>query len=136
MMKRTGALRKPPNPLAVTAAFRSFVLDQLDGLEDVVPRSMFGGVGLYCRGVFFGIIAGDVLYLKVDETNRCDYERAGAKPFKPYGDRAGTMQYYAVPLDVLEAAPDLIAWAEKAVRVAEGASMPARRRATKRARVR
>jgi hypothetical protein len=46
------------------------------------------------------------------------------------------VQYYAVPLDVLEAAPDLIAWAEKAVRVAEGASMPARRRATKRARVR
>src|SRR5438046_1273379 len=27
---------------------------------------MFGGVGLYCRGAFFGIIAGDVLSLKWD----------------------------------------------------------------------
>jgi len=63
--------------LKVTAAFRTFVLDQLDGLDDVVPRAMFGGVGLYCRGVFFGILASDVLYLKVDDTNRRDYEHAG-----------------------------------------------------------
>ena len=104
--------------LKVTDAFKSFVLDQLAELGDVVPRAMFGGVGLYCDGLFFGIIARDVLYLKVDDTNRRDYERAGMKPFKPYADRAGTMQYYAVPLEVLEVAPDLVAWAGKAVAVA------------------
>ena len=54
---------------------------------------MFGGVGLYCRGMFFGILAADVLYLKVDETNRPDFERAGSNPFTPYGDRAGSMKY-------------------------------------------
>ena len=120
--------RKRPNPLAVTAGFRSFVLDQLEELEDVVPRSMFGGVGLYCGGAFFGIIAGDVLYLKVDDTNRQDYERASARPFKPYPDRGGTMQYYAVPLDVLETAPELAAWARKAVGVAERSAALGRRR--------
>ena len=107
------------NPLAVTAAFTAFVLDQLEELGDVVPRSMFGGVGLYHRGIFFGIIAGDVLYLKVDETNRPDYERAGMHPFKPYPNRAGTMQYYAVPLGVLESGLELTAWARKAVDAAE-----------------
>jgi DNA transformation protein len=109
-----------PRSLKVSDAFKSFVLDQLDELGDVVPRSMFGGVGLYCRGVFFGILARDVLYLKVDDTNRPDYERAGMKPFNPYPDRSGTMQYYAVPVGVLETAPELVAWARKAVAVAGG----------------
>jgi len=107
--------------MKVTDAFKSFVLDQLEELGDVTPRSMFGGVGLYHRGIFFGIIAADVLYLKVDATNRPDYERAGMRPFKPYPDRAGTMQYYAVPVDVLESGLELTAWARKAVDVAERA---------------
>lgn len=80
---------------------------------------MFGGVGLYRRGLFFAIIASDVLYLKVDETNRPDYERAGMRPFKPYRDRPTTMKYWAVPVDVLENAPALVAWARKAVVAAE-----------------
>ena len=111
--------------LKVSAAFKSFVLDQLDELGDVVPRSMFGGVGLYRRGMFFGIIARDVLYLKVDDTNRSEYERAGMKPFKPYHDRASTMQYYAVPVGVLEASSDLVDWARKAVAVASRVRRPA-----------
>ncbi len=44
---------------------------------------MFGGTGLYCDDVFIGIIARDRLYLKVDESNRPDYERHGMKAFKP-----------------------------------------------------
>jgi DNA transformation protein len=110
-----------PRSLKVSDSFRSFVLDELEELGDVTSKSMFGGVGLYCGGVFFGIIARDVLYLKVDDSNRADYERAGSKPFKPYRDRPGTMQYYAVPVYVLESPLDLVEWARKAVRVAEAA---------------
>ena len=85
---------------------------------------MFGGVGLYCRGLFFGIIARDTLYLKVDDENRPDYEAARMKSFKPYADRPATMQYYAVPLDVLESPLDLARWARKAVAAAERAGSP------------
>lgn len=106
------------NPLKVSAAFRRFVLDQLEELGDVTPRSMFGGVGLYHRGIFFGIIAGDALYLKVDDSNRQAYVRAGMRPFKPYADRGGTMQYYEVPLSVLESAQELARWARRAVAIA------------------
>lgn len=81
---------------------------------------MFGGVGLYHDDVFFGILARDTLYLKVDESNRADYEAAGMAPFKPYADRGGTMRYYAVPLEVLESALELAAWARKAVAAARG----------------
>jgi len=107
--------------LAVSDAFRTFVLDQLDELGEVTARSMFGGVGLYHAGVFFGIIARDTLYLKVGDANRADYQRAKMKPFKPYADRSGTMRYYAVPVAVIESAPELAAWARKAVAVASGA---------------
>ena len=114
---------RPPrtNPLAVSESFRRFVLDQLEELGDVTARAMFGGVGLYHRAVFFGIIAGDVLYLKVDETTRADYERAGMAPFRPYPKRSVTMRYYAVPLEVLESAGELARWARRSVAVARGA---------------
>jgi TfoX/Sxy family transcriptional regulator of competence genes len=106
--------------LTVSAAFKSFVLDQLEELGDVTPRSMFGGIGLYQRGVFFGILARDTLYLKVGDSNRADYKRAGMKAFKPYADRSGTMKYYAVPLEILESPTDLAVWAGKAIAVASG----------------
>jgi DNA transformation protein len=105
-------------PMRVSDGFRSFVLDQLEGLGDITPKAMFGGIGLYRRGVFFGIIAADVLYLKVDDRNRADYEAAGSKPFMPYAGRPVTMRYWAVPVEVLESAPELIVWVEKAIRVA------------------
>ena len=106
--------------MSVSDSYKRFVLDQLDELGDVSPRSMFGGVGLYHRDVFFGIVMDDVLYLKVDDATRGDYERAGMGPFRPYPDRGGgKMQYYAVPLDVLESAEELAEWARRAIAVAK-----------------
>ncbi len=104
--------------LKSSAAFETFVVDQLASLGDITPKKMFGGVGLYCDGIFFGIIARDALYLKVDDSTRGAYEAIGSAPFKPYPDRSGTMQYYQVPVDVLESAPELVRWARKAVAVA------------------
>jgi DNA transformation protein len=104
--------------LKVSDGFKSFVLDQLEEFGGVTPKSMFGGVGLYHRDVFFGILARDTLYLKVDDRNRSDYEDAGMKAFMPYPGRAGTMRYYAVPLEVLESPIDLAEWARKAVAAA------------------
>lgn len=116
--RRTSTRGRRLPTLKVSDGFKSFVLDQLDTLGDVTPKSMFGGVGLYHRGVFFGILARDTLFLKADEVNRADYVRAGMKPFKPYPRRPSAMQYYEVPLAVLESQLDLTAWARKAVEAA------------------
>jgi DNA transformation protein len=107
--------------MAVSRHFTAFVLDQLHELGEVSARPMFGGAGLYCDGVFFGIIASDVLYLKVGDANRRDYVTAGMRPFKPYRDAPGTMKYYEVPVAVLESPTDLVAWARRAVAVAADA---------------
>lgn len=117
--------------LRSSESFRQFVLDQLEPLE-VRARAMFGGTGLYSGEYFLGIIARDRLYLKVDKTTRARFIKAKMKPFRPYPDRAGTMQYYEVPLAVLESTLDLELWAREAVNVAKRAgearaSKPARR---------
>jgi DNA transformation protein len=75
-------------------------------------------LGLYSGGVFFGLVAGDVLYFKVDETIRADYEHAGSRPFKPYADRPVTMSYYAVPAGVVEDTAALAQWARRSIAVA------------------
>ncbi len=104
--------------MRVTDGFRAFVLEQLAGMQSVRPRAMFGGVGLYAGEVFFGIIAADVLYLKVDDSNRSTYEAEGMAAFQPYPDRPMTMSYYQVPARVLEDGEELVAWARASVRVA------------------
>jgi DNA transformation protein len=97
--------------MRVTDGFRAFVLEQLEGVKGVRARAMFGGVGLYAGDVFFGILAADTLYLKVDDGNRPQYEAADMKPFRPYADKAMTMPYYQVPARVIEDADELAAWA-------------------------
>jgi DNA transformation protein len=108
-----------PRSLRVTDAFRAFALDQLAELGDVTPRSMFGGVGLYYEGVFFGILARDQLYFKTDDRNRRDYTRARMPAFQPYLDRPErSTSYFAVPLSVLESPEELTVWARKAIAAA------------------
>lgn len=114
--------------MRVTDGFRAFVLEQLSGVKSLRARAMFGGVGLYAGDVFFGILAADVLYLKVDDSNRRQFEMVGMPPFKPYADRPMTMSYYQVPAGVLEDSDELAAWARASVRAAE--RMGATRRRT------
>ena len=92
MAEKKQRRHKLGHALRVSDSYKRFVLDQLEELGDVRPRSMFGGVGLYHRDVFFGIVAADVLYLKVDDTTRGDYERAGMGPFRPFPERGGGMK--------------------------------------------
>ena len=118
--------------MRVSSGFRAFVLDQLGDLSGVHDRAMFGGVGLYANELFFGILASDVLYFKVDDSNRQDYESAGSRPFKPYPGQTMTMGYYAVPIEVVEDATTLVRWATRAVHVARTSKKPARKPAKKR----
>jgi DNA transformation protein len=104
-------------PLASSDSFTHYGLDQLDPLT-VIARRMFGGIGLYHEDVFFGIVARDTLYLKVDGGTRSRYERAGMPAFKPFADRPASVNYYAVPVAVLESSMELARWAKDAVAAA------------------
>lgn len=104
--------------MSVSQEFQLYVVEQLNGVGYVATRKMFGGVGLYADGIFFALIADDTLYFKVDSTNQLDYESAGMDAFRPYPDKKRTMQYYEVPIDVLEDLEQIDVWARKAIAVA------------------
>jgi DNA transformation protein len=67
----------------------------------------------------------------VDDSNRQEYEQAASRPFKPYADRAMTMPYYAVPIEIVEDAATLVKWAKRAVAVATASKNTARKPSTK-----
>jgi DNA transformation protein len=115
-------------------AFRDFALDQLSGVPGVTARAMFGGIGLYAGDVFFGIIASDILYLKVDDSNRAEYEAAGSRAFRPFADRAMVTPYFEAPVGVLESADTLAAWARASIRIASTKKAPKRKNTQKTAR--
>ena len=117
--------------MRVTDGFRTFVLEQLAGVKSVRARAMFGGVGLYAGDLFFGILAADTLYLKVDDSTRDPYDAAGMPAFKPYADRPMSMSYYQVPARVIEDGDELASWARAAVRVAAGATSRKARRSSR-----
>ncbi len=116
--------------LRVSQGFRDYVLEQLGGVPRLLPRAMFGGVGLYSDGVFFGILAADLLYFKVGSSNEASYRAAGMTPFKPFADRPGTMSYWQVPVGVMEDAGELVVWARTAIEVAKQGAQGTRLRAT------
>lgn len=92
--------------------YLDYVLEQLDDVGEVTVRKMFGGYGLYLDGIFFALISSQhVLYFKVDESNRADYEAMHMSQFKP-------LHYYEVPVEVLEDRTLLNVWARKAYAVA------------------
>jgi DNA transformation protein and related proteins len=118
--------------MTVSADFLAYVIDQLTQLEDLSSRRMFGGAGLYSGEFFFGLIADDVLYLRVDDTNRPDYTARGMAQFKPYADRPLlSMSYYETPAEVLEDSTRLKEWARRSVAVAMR-TPPPRARAARR----
>jgi len=101
--------------MAVSDEFVEYVVERLSGWGEVSVRRMFGGAGLYRGGTMFGLVVDDVVYLKVDDSNRDDFVQAGSAPFEPYPDKIKTTirTYYEIPAEVLEDPAELARWAQR-----------------------
>ena len=106
--------------MAVSKTYSDFVLEQLGRVAPVSGKAMFGGVGIYAKGLFFALIAEDRLYFKVNDETRADFERLGMEPFRPFGDDSA-MGYYEVPADIVEDISQLDSWMNKAIEVSSKA---------------
>ena len=93
--------------------FKDFVLDQLTQLSGLTHRAMFGGYGLYCGSVFFGIVHKGRLYFKTNATTARQYRERKMKPYRPNTTQT-LHSYYEVPVEVLEDAGELTLWAQQA----------------------
>jgi len=95
-------------------SFKDFVLDQLQKLDDVEARRMFGGYGIYRDETFFGILHKGRLYFKIDDATIGEYRRCKMKPFRPNA-RQTLKSYYQVPVDIIEDGDELCEWVAKAI---------------------
>ena len=111
--------------------FLAHVLELLAALGNVRARRMFGGYGLYSDGVFFAILLDNTLYLRTDDANRADFERAGSEIFSyaRKGKRA-TLGFYRAPETAMDAPHLMMPWARSALgaalRVRAGKRRPPR----------
>ena len=122
--------------MACRDEFLAHVLELLGPLGRVTARRMFGGHGLYYDGIFFAIVLDNTLYLKADDRNRGEFERAGCEIFSysRKGKRA-ILNFYRAPEEAMDAPHLMLPWARSALaaalRVRAGKPLPRKPRAKK-----
>jgi DNA transformation protein and related proteins len=80
---------------------------------------MFGGAGVYCDGLMFGLVSDDTLYFRVDDGNRRQFEAEGMRPFS-YDGKGRTIElpYWRAPERLLDEADEMVEWARAALAAA------------------
>jgi DNA transformation protein len=119
---KIGALCKARS-MSVSDGYRIYIIDQLAALPALSTRRMFGGIGIYSDALFFALIDDDVLFFKVDDSNRDDYVSRGMKAFMPFPGQP-SLGYFQVPPDVIEETEELARWARRSVEVARNKKGP------------
>lgn len=106
--------------MAVSPEYKAFVEELFDVVFPVRVRAMFGGAGIYASEVMFGLIAGERIYLKVDDVTRADFAAEGSGPFVWVTEEGVEVPftYYELPDRLYDEPGELKAWAMKALDVA------------------
>lgn len=95
-----------------TTEFSDHIVEQLESLGQVSSRKMFGGVGIFENGTMFALIdSAGILFFKINEQNRAQFDAAGAK-------QHGRMPYAEVPASVLADQDQLLDWAQESITIA------------------
>jgi len=120
--------------VSVSQGFVDHALDLLAGAGPVQARRMFGGCGVYARGVMFGLLDDEELFLKTDEVSLPRFVAAGCRNWV-YPGNPGPTSYWRPPDEAHEDAEAMAPWArlglEAALRLqaAKAARAAARRKA-------
>lgn len=114
--------------------FITFVQELFAPLGGISIRRMFGGAGVYCRGLMFGLIYEDTIYLKADAESRKAFEARGCGPFIYDGKgKPVATSYWQMPAELIDDADQAVNWAKTALavaRAAKAATPPPSRRVT------
>jgi DNA transformation protein len=95
--------------------FVSYIVDLMQSIGPIKSRPMFGGFGLFLDKLMFALVAEGVLYLKVDQQTRPDFEVRNLEAFS-YIKNSKTcfMSYCQAPEEALENSDYMVLWANKA----------------------
>jgi DNA transformation protein len=106
--------------MVASVEFAGLLCDELAPLGHVTTRRMFGKTGVFCEGVMFGMVAEDVLYLRVDRYNRATFKEVESFPSLNYvkGGRTIDLSFWRVPDRLFDEHEELIAWSQAALAAA------------------
>lgn len=105
--------------MTTSPEFIEFAQELFAPLGAVSVRRMFGGAGIYCRGIMFGLIADDTIYLKADAESSKGFAARGCAPFVYDGKgKPVQMSYWQMPPELIDDADEALAWARTALAVA------------------
>jgi DNA transformation protein and related proteins len=101
-------------------AFAAFLREQLAPLGRVTLRRMFGKTGVFCDGVMLGMVADNMLYLRVDDGNRAAFDEARAFPPLSYEKKgeAIDLSFWRAPERLFDEPDELVDWGRLALAAA------------------
>jgi DNA transformation protein len=99
---------------------KSEIEDMFSALGPVVIRPMFGGKGVYCKGVIIAVEFHDDILLKADDVSAAAFAAAGATRWA-YEGKAGkavNMPYWSIPADAFDDPAIMAKWVKLAYEAA------------------
>ncbi len=105
------------------SGFVDHCLELLSPLGSTRANRMFGGHGLYIDNLCVALVFRDVLYLKVDESNRAAFESTRCRPFvyETKNGETGSLSYFTAPEEAMESPHEMMPWARRALAAAASA---------------
>jgi DNA transformation protein len=106
----------------------AYLKEVFEQFGPIQPRRMFGGYGLFHKGLMFGLVADDVLYLKADDTLSTFFEERGLDQFQ-YEKQGKTfkMSYFMAPEEIFDDPEEAKGWAARSYEAAVRSKKPGRK---------
>ena len=98
--------------MANAPSFVEHALELLSSVGPVQAKRMFGGHGVYCRGVMFGLLDDDELFVKTDEVSRPTFVEAGCRMWVYPAAAMEETSYWRPPDEAHEDPEAMRPWAE------------------------
>ena len=102
--------KRPPSNLI-------HILDLFENVYSVTWKRMFGGFGIFHRGLMVAIVVKNILYLKSSEENRTIFEEKKLERFS-YQSKGKTvyLKYYMAPEIIFDDTEEAEYWLNLAIK--------------------
>ena len=113
------------------SGFVEYLQEVFELFGPIRARKMFGGYGIYHRGLMFALVDDDILYLKADAENARTFEELGLRQFEyDSNGKVVKLSYYRAPDELLDDREQAAVWAHRSYAAARRS--PAAKKKSKR----
>ena len=119
--------------MVASDSFSEFLREQLAPLGQITIRRMFGKSGVFCDAFMLGMVRDNMLYFRVDDSNRTAFSEAEAFPPLNYEKKGETIDlaFWRAPERLFDEPDELVIWARAALAAAQRVAATRERSAPK-----